>query len=376
MISGLVGRVGHAAGVLIAALTFAGPAVAQQSAPMTRQEVSVASRPNAVCNDGSKPVFYFQPGSGAGRNKWVFWFEGGGGCSSDASCKARGENSRDLTTSKERPNATLVPEGILSTVPEVNPDFANWAHVYVHYCTSDRYAGDAVRQIDGATWQFRGAEVVQALVDQLSTAAIGDAPTLAAASEVLITGSSAGAQGVHNNLDRIAARLPKAQVKGIADAGWTPLAAQPFSASNVFPPRTDPQGYVYLGAKPDDSCVAANPTRAADCMNEQFAFPYITTPMLIYADQKDPAWLEGMNIRGGPQNPAEQAYVDGFARQVRDTLAAEAPAYFASDRNFHTLLPIREYARVAIDGVTFGDVLHRWYFGLGGNLKITATHPE
>jgi hypothetical protein len=353
------------------------PADAQQSALMSRHEVAVANRPNAVCNDGTRPVFYFQPGIGDAGNKWVFWFEGGGGCSSDASCRARAENAHDLTSSADRPNASMIPEGILSTVPKVNPDFASYAHVYVHYCTSDMYAGDTERQIDGKPWQFRGAEVVQALLDQLTAQPIAGAPTLATATDVLVTGSSAGAQGVHNNLDRIAARLPQASVKGIADAGWSPLASQPYVAPGATPVRRDPAAtFAYLNARPDESCLAANPTHPGDCLNEQFAFPYIATPMLVYADQKDPALLEGMNIRGGPQNPAEAAYVDVFAKSVRDTLAAEAPAYFAPDRNFHTVLPIPEYATVAIDGVTFGGVLHRWYFGIPGNVRIAASHPE
>jgi hypothetical protein len=166
-------------------------------------------------------------------------------------------------------------------------------------------------------------------------------------------------------------------VKGIADAGWRPLGIQPYSPAGAPPRAADNPGpFAYLNARPDESCVAANPGRAGDCLNQQFAFPYIATPMLVYADQKDPALLEGMNIRGGAKDAAEAAFVDGFARSVRETLAADVPAYFAPDRNFHTVLPIADYARIAIDGVTFGDVVHRWYFGLGGNLRIAATHPE
>ena len=271
----------------------------------------------------------------------MFWFEGGGGCSTDAACEGRARDTRDLTTSDDRPAATMIPDGILSTLPSVSPDFAGYTHVFVHYCSSDMYAGDTVRFIDGQPWQFRGAEIVQALLDQLSTQSIGGAPTLATATDVLITGSSAGAQGVHNNLDRIAARLAPIRVKGIADAGWTPLATVPYAPPGTTATKRDPAlTLAYLNAQPDASCVAANPTHAGDCLNEQFVFPYITTPMLIYADQRDPALLEGEGIRDGAQNQDQTDYVNGFAQSVRATLAAEVPAYFAADRNFHTDLPI------------------------------------
>ena len=371
-------RILAAAGFCLAATALGDPAHADQSAPLTRQVIQMANWPAAICNDGTLPIFYFQPGSGDDRNKWVFWFEGGGGCSSDASCLARARNTRDLTTSADRSEPTMIPDGILSALRSVNPDFANYAHVYVHYCSSDMYAGDTVRFIDGQHWQFRGAEIVQALLDQLSTQSIGGAPTLATATDVLITGSSAGAQGVHNNLDRIAARLAPIHVKGIADAGWTPLMTVPYAPPGKTATHRDPAvTLAYLNAEPDASCVAANPTHPGDCLNEQFAFPYISTPMLVYADQRDPALLEGEGIRGGPQDQDQTDYVNGFAQSVRATLAAEVPAYFAPDRNFHTVLPIPDYASVAIGGVAFGQVLHDWYFQTPGPLKATApAHPD
>jgi hypothetical protein len=374
----LAGVLIAAGGFCLAATALGDPARADQSAPMSRHVIQMADWPAALCNDGTRPIFYFQPGSGADRNKWVFWFEGGGGCASDVACEARARDTHDLTSSTDRADPTMIPDGILSTLKSVNPDFATYAHVYVHYCSSDMYAGDTLRFIDGQHWQFRGAEIVQALLEQLMTQPIDGAPTLAAASEVLITGSSAGAQGVHNNLDRIAERLAPVQVKGIADAGWTPLATLPYAPPGQTASKRDPAlTLAYLNAQPDASCLAANPAHAGDCLNEQFVFPYINTPMLVYADQRDPAILEGQGIRGGPQDQHQLDYVSSFAQSVRATLAAEVPAYFAADRNFHTDLPIPEYASVAIDGVSFGTILHDWYFGTPGPLKaISPPRPE
>src|SRR3954466_10542263 len=105
------------AALAIAALCFVGtPADAQRSAPMQRQEISTPGHPNALCNDGTLPILYFQPGSGDDRKKWVIYFQGGGGCATDGACLARSENNHELTSSQD-PNlpASIIPEGIIST---------------------------------------------------------------------------------------------------------------------------------------------------------------------------------------------------------------------------------------------------------------------
>ncbi|MEX0853767.1 MAG: pectin acetylesterase-family hydrolase, partial [Bauldia sp.] len=139
-----------------------GDAFAQQpigngaaSKPMIKVEVRDPKRPQAQCNDGSPPVFYFQPGSGPDRNKWVIYLEGGTACMSDASCKQRAVSKPYLVTGSKVP-ATMIAKGILSTQTSANPDFAHYNHVLAHYCSSDFWAGDTERRIGDATWQFRG----------------------------------------------------------------------------------------------------------------------------------------------------------------------------------------------------------------------------
>ena len=67
--------------------------------------------------------------------------------------------------------------------------------MFLHYCSSDGYAGDTERKIGPATWQFRGKEIVAAMLDQLSAPTDPAGPSLNNATEVLITGVSAGAMG-------------------------------------------------------------------------------------------------------------------------------------------------------------------------------------
>jgi hypothetical protein len=64
----------------LAALCFAATgADAERSALMQRQQISVAGLPNALCNDGTLPIVYFQAGTADDRNKWVIYLQGGGG---------------------------------------------------------------------------------------------------------------------------------------------------------------------------------------------------------------------------------------------------------------------------------------------------------
>jgi O-palmitoleoyl-L-serine hydrolase len=370
-----IGRVLGAAAIGIAALCFAGTAAdAQRSAPMTRQEISVAGHPNALCNDGTLPILYFQAGSGDDRNKWVIYLQGGGGCASDQACADRAKTTHDLVSSNDvnLPSA-LVADGILSTVPAVNPDFAGYTHVFLHYCSSDTYAGDGDRVIAGATWHFRGAEIVTAMLDQLAAPSDPALPSLKDATEVLVTGGSAGAMGVHNNLDRIAVRLAPAKVKGIADSGWIP-SIPPFGPG-MFDVRPDSAAAMaFYNAQPDDSCVAANRQDAGACLAEPFAFSYVTTPLFIYADQEDPQLLDVLGLSKRPQTVPESQYVYDYAKALRDGLAANVPAYFVADLNRHTVLLTRSFATVKAGDQTLGATLHAWYFGTN-DAPLTVVGP-
>jgi hypothetical protein len=51
--------------------------------------VEAAKNDNAVCLDGTPGMYYHRNGTGTGANKWYIHQEGGGWCSSVASCQGR-----------------------------------------------------------------------------------------------------------------------------------------------------------------------------------------------------------------------------------------------------------------------------------------------
>ena len=186
-----------------------------------------------------------------------------------------------------------------------------------------------------------------------------------------------GRWGSANNLDRIAERLAPARVVGILDSGWLPYGIMPFGPG-MFDVRPDSlNAYAYYNARPDDSCVAANPDKPGACLNQNFAFPYIKTPAFVFSDQYDPQLLAVLGIFTAPHTRAELAYAQDYARQVRDSLAAASKAYFVADYARHTVLLVRAFNAITAgkDGATLGATLHNWYVGNGGPTIATAPPP-
>ncbi|CAN6246437.1 unnamed protein product [Urochloa humidicola] len=96
---------------------------------ITYLESAVAK--GAVCLDGSAPAYHLARGSGSGANSWLVHFEGGGWCNNVTTCLQR-KRTR-LGSSKEMA-MQIAFSGILSDVPDYNPDFYNWNKVKVR-CT-------------------------------------------------------------------------------------------------------------------------------------------------------------------------------------------------------------------------------------------------
>jgi O-palmitoleoyl-L-serine hydrolase len=338
---------------------------------MVKREVKDAKSKQAVCNDGSPLAYYFGEGKGDDRRKWIIFLQGGEGCATDAACTERWTARRNLMTSVGLKNSDAG-EGILSTDAKTNPDFARFTHVRVHYCSSDAYAGDAARTIGGRTFEFRGRRGIDGLLDDLMDKSQVGSSTLRDATEVLFTGSSAGGMGVQNNLDRVASRLSWATVKGVADSGWIPDVPKLNSGPGTIDVRPDaPEALAYYRAQPDESCVAANGAQAGKCLLGSFVFKYITTPMFVYADQRDPSHLGSLGAR--PRSGADtQAYIQRYMQLVRESLQ-DVPAAFGPILGAHMALQNERFQSAVIDGHSFAETLGNWYFGRPGPVKLIAT---
>ena len=100
---------------------------------------------SAKCLDGSKPAYYYRPGHGEGKDKWIVFFEGGGWCYDLEQCYLRSKtvlgSSKDYTPTLD--NEVL--KFYLSSSEQTNPLMFNWNTVLVKYCDGSSYAGDAIQ---------------------------------------------------------------------------------------------------------------------------------------------------------------------------------------------------------------------------------------
>ncbi len=336
---------------------------------MQRVDIDAATFPDAICNDGSGPVFYFRPATDPGSaDRWVIQLQGGGGCHSGESCAERWcmvDTGFSMTqmSSDAAPTSGIDGKGIMDARP-VNP-LGHWNHVFIRYCSSDSWVGveadvDLQTTVEGPLSDYRihflGSRVLDAAIDALRRdgtppldytqgGATVVMPDLDDAEVVLLAGASAGGQGVTSNVDRIADHLQAnntgcggggcpLQVVALIDSAFAPALAQ-FDFS-VSVPCTD-EGlcdYQSIVASSDSlftrrgdaSCVewhqANAPATAWQCIDAGHVIrQHISTPFFIRMGQEDALLSSAyVNSRYAIQG---QGLLDlaGFAELVRSEVA-------------------------------------------------------
>ena len=351
-----------------AAPTVSTEAVPPSPSMLTKHIVKDAVQRQAVCNDSTPAVYYFKRGSGPDAAHWLIFFQGGGWCSNGPACSLRWSSQRYLMTSQNAPGS-MQAGGIFSTSAQDNPDFANFTQVFVKYCSSDMYSGDGQQQVDGKPMQFRGHKIVEALIADLEDSTLIPTPNLKNASEVLLGGSSAGSYGAASNLDWIAAQLPWANVKGVLDSSWVPPLPD-YGSGLREPMPGSADFYNYYSAVADQSCAAANPSQPQICLPTRELYPYLTTPVFVYAEQRDPilSQIKGVN---NPNDPAQAAYMMQYAASLRQSLKS-VPAVFSPSAGIHTALTDDNYTAIKVNGYDFQQLLGNWYFGRSGPVRVIA----
>jgi O-palmitoleoyl-L-serine hydrolase len=334
-----------------------------EALPLQKYEVKNAAARQAVCNDGSPSIYYFREGKGSGANTWVIFLVGGGFCFSVESCDQRLTMNPELMTSRGYPE-TLKVQGILSDSPKSNPDFYNANHVVIPYCSSDLWSGDRESSTETGGYEFRGRRIVQSVVSDLQSKSVGGG--ISSAQSVLLCGTSAGGTGVMIHLDWLATKLPRAQVRGLNDAGWIPESLPD------IPGYPSLNGFVQSAirlwnGKPDVSCAQANPGNRHLCYLST-VYPYLKTPLLLQESQYD-SWVLGILQITYPFDDFEQIFADLFASNVRESLIPVEAAF--SPRTWsHGLLPYASFNSLKVNGVSLRQVLGNWFFDRSGPVKL------
>ena len=100
----------------------------------------------AACLDGTPPGMYLHEGTGANKDKFLIFFNGGGFCGGkDLSSTLQSCYERSFTglgsTKDYQQKLDADQFGYLSTLKEVNPVFYDWTKIAVIYCDGSIHEG-------------------------------------------------------------------------------------------------------------------------------------------------------------------------------------------------------------------------------------------
>lgn len=376
------------------------------------QKVTI-NAPNAICNDGSPGVMYIRRAAApAQNNRWVFYIEAGGSCDDLMSCAARWCGTGPIYTAAKMSSHwaydSIEGVGIFNRPASV---LASANLVFFYYCSSDLWAGQRSNVVFSAegdptlsyTLHFRGHRILEAGLEMLLSGPVTSdsgeetLPALSDATQVLVTGSSAGSVGARYHLDWIASHFNSAQttVRGVFDTGHVPLGemfGDPSVSqmiSDASQAKVEHESDLYNSFW-DQSCVSmleGTPDWWRCGIGTYTALNHITTPFFQRMDLTD----------SNPTSSFQQAFgvtVDEFAAATIGALAllpnigttaAEAdqidfvPGVYGPNCGQHLALTTDNYflASTVDDGGgvprTFDESLRAWL--LGGGVFIVDEHP-
>lgn len=365
---------------LTAQLTYL--AQACYSSDLSEMKLHHLADRNTTCNDGSPAGYYLRKAHGSKR--WIVYLEGGWFCNSAASCRERHHKVRELMSSKSW-RRTKRGMGILSPNPHENPSWWNANHVYIPYCSSDAWSGNASRWETGERFSFLGTRILVRVIDELLQEGLYHAKHL------LLAGSSAGGIGVILNLDRLATRLKesgsKVRVRGLADSGWylprnltgsgkgaTNKRCLVGEGRNCEPAKAIKKGMAYWrGVVPDD-CARRNPNEKWKCYFGEHVYSSDIqspkhSPLFVFQwlyDVVQLAWIVSGSYNIGELTPREEKIVTKNLHLLGKNLTISLNrldhcAVFAPSCLSHTILTRNDWLKVRVSGKTLNDALDDWY---------------
>lgn len=354
--------------------------------------------PHALCNDGTPGIVYVRPATDdALRDVWSLHLQGGGGCASAEACALRWCGADYYDASKM--SSSYGPEavgavGIFDADPRNKLAGAN--HAFFYYCSSDSWGGQGEAHFTSSDERVpdyamfvRGHVIVEAGIAALEAGVTSDdgvavMPKLADATQVVLSGTSAGSVGAIAHADWLTARLaPKGiETNAIFDAAITPTrafwpadlqddvvatwASQDASTSD----ERDAPDFV------DESCAAwlEGDAEAWECGNSGYVIAnHVTTPFFVRNDLRDTGGMaEYVAIAEDDHEVMMRAFLASLAG-LRTTAAERAdidfvPGIYAPNCAQHVALETNDWWRVATvaDGTTpttYQDAVQRWYTG-------------
>jgi hypothetical protein len=293
--------------------------------------------------DGSPAGFYLRYGTGANKTKFVLFFEGGGWAVSESDALARSKTALGSSTFLQGNTSAWEWEGLLTSDCARNPDWCTWSSVYFPYLDGASFSGNAALPlvVNGTSLYFRGHvnldAALTALLSPLPAPSV-PGPSLANATEVIVSGGSAGGLAALLHVDFIAARVADAaaaaatttgppRVTAVTNCGFFLDGADVWGTSlwgaSIFPQIAAMQNVTGSANNTNANCWAAMP--AAErwrCFLAPFVYPFVRTPSFVVNSQYDSfqlqyllAPLPGSLVEPGP-DPAYSACVGNLSTEA------------------------------------------------------------
>jgi len=324
------------------------------------------------------------------------WLMGGGACSSLSDCQERATGF--LGSSKRWPLSYKPDKGMLLADSSLNPDFATWNRIFVPYCSGDLFFGQMTEasnpwsSTDSWSGFFSGHNIVEEVLTDLQSSYGASAAT-----DVILTGCSAGGIGTLGNCDFVAGLLPNARAACRPEAGWFSLPIASFNdwsehrnsadmhhagtpwLLDVLPytlemPAVAACNLATNGGRDIPFCdEESNPDGC--CGAGPYFYPYTKTPMFISQNTMDSYQVV---TQGGAS-----VYDTGFISYTQSIIASslsksvkQGDGMFASACLNHCM-PWSD--DITVDGLNHFQAFGNWYFGRtpGSNVHLdNSTTPQ
>eukprot|EP01047_Picozoa_sp_COSAG01_P037282 COSAG01_NODE_2954_length_6801_cov_3.612951_1_plen_737_part_00 len=245
--------------------------------------LEAAARDGAVAIDGSPASYHIAqaPPSSPNMSKWHVHLQGGGWCWTVADCAGRALGSKG--SSNLPPNnhsVKLLPDecacaqsGYFSADPVRNPTMHDWNHVHINYVDGGSFSGNRSAPVfdpaTNRTLYFRGKRILRAvLLDLLGSRG------MRSATQMVLSGCSAGGLAVYLQADYVASLLPSAtRLVAVPDSGYflgvtgTSFDADMRNAATRF-----------FNMETNAACQSAV-RKPGDCAFAQYVAPFVQTPI-------------------------------------------------------------------------------------------------
>lgn len=331
------------------------------SADYIEYTVFNASTRGALCNDGTPAVYYIDIPLASNGSFWLIYLEGGGYCDSLWSCDIRNATSPYFMTSSGLPpvvSSVIIP-GLLSDDCTSNPAFCTAIKVYLHYCSSDVWAGSGGIQ---GPWQFNGRNIVRAVIEDLLVFhnLKNDLTTT-----ILYAGSSAGGVGITHTIDWIKNLFfSQAAFFGFNDAGFA-VNYPPYSPFGTSFATLAQTGWSFWNVTLEGSpCVPQYPNEPWRCIMGPDPIEASQQPLFTFSALYDQVILSILGTLMPPNNADAANYSIGYGMVVHSTLCNLSKPFFSHSGCVHTIALSNAIANLTINGNSMYATLVDWFFGL------------